>query len=650
MKTVKKLLIYFSLILSISACQKDYFEKDINNENNSNINNSGINSMDELLISDNFDWKTTNTLNVQIILPFGIPIQQVKIISADGLKNYFSGYPEDGSYNLTTKITVPSYEEILQLEYGNGLKFETAVAEINGNSLYYDFNNMLKGTTDDCGPCDGGVTSLTLRYEGTEVNATIKVYKDKVQPNKLIHTENNVSNGDIFSFVGTGPDNKMGAKIRITINDDNNNYTEIHTSCSQTILAGMTFGDFYIVAGESKDGGPLCDNTGANCGPCDGQMTSLTLRFDGTEVDATIKVYKDKVQPDKLIHTEYDVSNGDIFSFIGTGPYNKLGAKIRITINDDNNNYTEIHTSCSQPIEVGMTFGDFYIVAGESKDGGPLCDNTGGGGSTVEIGGYLAYEDLWPAKGDYDFNDLVIDYNFSITKNDQEEIENITATFITKAFGASYLNGFGFSFPDVAPNNIITASGYDIGAGSIFNLDANGLESGQSDATIIVFDNAYRIMQHPGMGIGVNTEHSAPFVTPDTIVMQIVFMENGVPAPGGPVTYSELDIGNFNPFIVVNQDRGKEVHLPDYPPTDLVDEGYFGTINDDSNPAQGRYYKTVNNLPWAIHIPESFDHPIEKQDIIGAYLKFAEWAESDGVLYPDWYQDQPGYRNEDLIY
>jgi len=642
MKTLRNILLYLVLIFIISACQKDYFEQSSDPEINSNIN-----SMDELLISDNFDWKTTKTLNVQIILPFGSPIEQVKIISADGLKTYFSGYSEDGSFNLKTKITIPSYEEILQIEYGNGLKFETAVAQINGNNLYYDFNNMTKSTTDGCGPCDGQITSLTLRYDGTIAGATIKVTKSNAGQN--VYFEGIVQPGGEFTFVGTGNGNKMGAKINIYINDIFN--VEVHTSCSEPILAEMTFGDFYIVAGESKNGGPLCSTSGGgNCGPCDGQMTSLTLRYDGSEINATVKVYKDKVQPNKLIHTENNVSNGDIFSFIGTGPDNKLGAKIRITINDDNNNYTEIHTSCSQPIEVGMTFGDFYIVAGESKDGGPLCDNTGGGGSTDEISGSLAFEDLWPSKGDYDFNDLVIDYTFSISKNVQEEIENITATFVTKAFGAGYLNGFGFSFPNVPPNAIIDVNGYDIGAGSIFNLASNGLESGQSKATIIVFDNAYRIMQHPGIGIGVNTEHIAPFITPDTIVMQIAFMENGVPAPGGPITYSELDIGNFNPFIVANQNRGIEVHLPDYPPTDLVDEGYFGTINDDTKPAEGRYYKTVNNLPWAIHIPESFEHPIELQDIIGAHLKFAEWAESDGVLYPDWYQNEPGYRNEVSIY
>ncbi len=40
----------------------------------------------------------------------------------------------------------------------------------------------------------------------------------------------------------------------------------------------------------------------------------------------------------------------------------------------------------------------------------------------------------------------------------------------------------------------------------------------------------------------------------------------------------------------------------------------------------------------------------EKQDITGAYFHFAEWAQSDGLLYPDWFLDKTGYRNQPLIY
>jgi len=246
---------------------------------------------------------------------------------------------------------------------------------------------------DECSECDGGMTALSLQYLGDESNATIKVYKDKVKPNKLLASFDNVNQGDTLSFVGVGNDLKLGAKIRLTINDDDNNYIEIHTSCSQPINVGMLYEETYlIIAGTSKDGGPLCDiECLPDCGECDGQMTALSLEYLGDVSNATIKVYKDKIQPDKLLASFDNVNQGDTLSFIGTGKDNKMGAKIRLTINDDNDNYTEIHTSCSQPIYVGMTYDDLYlIIAGTSKDGGPLCEGEpGGGGDCGECDGQM---------------------------------------------------------------------------------------------------------------------------------------------------------------------------------------------------------------------------------------------------------------------
>ncbi|MCF8406049.1 MAG: T9SS type A sorting domain-containing protein [Bacteroidales bacterium] len=258
---------------------------------------------------------------------------------------------------------------------------------------YFDECATFNPPNGDCGPCDGQMTSLSLEYLGYETNATVKVYKDKVQADKLIATFYNVNTGDTLVFTGTGNDNKLGAKVRLTINDDDNNYVEIHTSCSQPIEVGMVYENLYLlIAGTSHEGGPLCNGGsgggGPECGPCDGQMTSLSLEYLGYETNATVKVYKDKVQADKLIATFYDVNTGDTLVFTGTGNDNKLGAKVRLTINDDDNNYVEIHTSCSQPIEVGMVYENlFLLIAGTSHEGGPLCEGgSGGGGGGPECG------------------------------------------------------------------------------------------------------------------------------------------------------------------------------------------------------------------------------------------------------------------------
>ncbi len=51
--------------------------------------------------------------------------------------------------------------------------------------------------------------------------------------------------------------------------------------------------------------------------------------------------------------------------------------------------------------------------------------------------GTPAFEDLWPSKGDYDFNDLVLDYHFEIITNTNNKVDRVKGTFIIKAFGAA---------------------------------------------------------------------------------------------------------------------------------------------------------------------------------------------------------------------
>lgn len=254
----------------------------------------------------------------------------------------------------------------------------------------------------------------------------------------------------------------------------------------------------------------------------------------------------------------------------------------------------------------------------------------------------LAYEDLWPSQGDYDFNDLVIDYQFETVTNSNNYVVEVFATFEVIAFGAGYHNGFGFQ---LANNNVnaadITVTGMN--TSGLVNLAANGLENGQSKPTIIVFEDSYDVMSHPGSGIGVNTTPSAPSVPTQTITITMTFAPN-------TYTANDLDLPNFNPFIFANQTRGREIHLPNYAPTDLADASYFGTGNDDSNPSTGRYYKNSDNLPWAINVVSGFDHMKEKVEITSGYFFFFNWAASNGTTNQYWNLPLPGYINSGNIY
>jgi LruC domain-containing protein len=254
--------------------------------------------------------------------------------------------------------------------------------------------------------------------------------------------------------------------------------------------------------------------------------------------------------------------------------------------------------------------------------------------------GTLAFEDLWPYKGDYDFNDLVVDYNINQVTNAKNDVVEIDSKILVRAAGATYRNALAFAL-NTAPSNIASVKGQK-NTKNYLKLLSNGAEAGQSRAVIPVFDDAYNALPYPGSGIGINTVEGNPYSTPDTMFVYINFVT--------PVTFTTLGTPPYNPFMIVNRVRGVEVHLPNHAPTSLADMSLLGTGQDDSNPGASSYYVSNTSLPWAINFPESFDYPGEKQDITLAHLLFNDWATSKGYSSMDWYQKKPGYRNSSLIY
>jgi hypothetical protein len=103
------------------------------------------------------------------------------------------------------------------------------------------------------------------------------------------------------------------------------------------------------------------------CGPCDGKITELTLKYIGTLEDAHVivttrkcqRIFDDVLQP------------GDTFILVGNDKKGTLGPEITLWL--DCMWPTKIHTSCSMPIGVGMVFGEFEVLAGTSRNGGALC-------------------------------------------------------------------------------------------------------------------------------------------------------------------------------------------------------------------------------------------------------------------------------------
>jgi LruC domain-containing protein len=232
---------------------------------------------------------------------------------------------------------------------------------------------------------------------------------------------------------------------------------------------------------------------------------------------------------------------------------------------------------------------------------------------------------------------MVVDYNITHVTNSTNQVVDAFGTLKLRAMGAGFQNGFGIELK-ATPDDIAQIE-YTYQDDTTL---VNPLEASQTKAVFILWQNGFSLLPNPGGSIGVNTTPAAQVVAPYELNFSITTT--------APVDLSDFGVPPYNPFIYVNQERGKEVHLLDFPPTNLVTSSYFGTVNDASVPDSSAYYKTSTGLPWAIHIIESFDYPIEKAPIISAYTHFAQWAESGGASFPDWFMNKPGYRVDENIY
>ncbi|MBI1221255.1 MAG: LruC domain-containing protein [Bacteroidetes bacterium] len=252
----------------------------------------------------------------------------------------------------------------------------------------------------------------------------------------------------------------------------------------------------------------------------------------------------------------------------------------------------------------------------------------------------FGFEDLWPSQGDYDFNDLVLSYRTKQVLNASNNVVEFYTTYLVRAIGATYDNGFGVQLDDLVPTDISNISGQQLSK-SLISLNSNKTESGQTKAVVIVYDSPEPLIHRNG-GSFFNTIKGNSTGTFDTLNLHVSFTN--------PIASSKLTQAKFNPFIFVNGTRGTEIHHPNMTPTSLANSQLFGTKNDNSDPSIGRYYKTANNLPFVIEVPVSFAYPAEKESISDAYNYFISWASSDGVNYTNWYSDLSGYRNASKIY
>lgn len=252
----------------------------------------------------------------------------------------------------------------------------------------------------------------------------------------------------------------------------------------------------------------------------------------------------------------------------------------------------------------------------------------------------FAFEDLWPSTGDYDFNDLVVNAQIKYVTNARNLVVDIVGKYYVAAVGGSLKSGFALQFDKLLSGDIKSVKRSNSNNSGYIKENSNGTENGPDKAAVILWDNTENMIHRAG-GSTFNAITGNPVGTSDTLNITITFVT--------PKTISEVGTMPLNHFMIRDLSRKVEIHLPNAIPTSLANYSLFGTEDDASNPAQGKYYITKKNLPWALYLPRKFNYPNEKTNILDAFLKFKDWAKSGGSTYQDWYIN-PQYINYNNIY
>lgn len=224
----------------------------------------------------------------------------------------------------------------------------------------------------------------------------------------------------------------------------------------------------------------------------------------------------------------------------------------------------------------------------------------------------IMFEDLWPSKGDYDFNDMVINTQIVYSYDAAGNRVSAEYTVALDAVGAGIQNGLAV--------RDLNRLGDAFSADAITSVEGAARKDPAVDNGVIVFDQPSDLQST----YYTNTRPDR-MATPDTARFKVNY--NG--------TYSSF---YFAPdfYIFRSSDRGHEVHMPGFPGTQLADPNLYNPRNEINGD-----YLSEEGLPWGMALvwnSGDFEIPLEGTDFLEAYPDYALYLSSNRQSNADWYQ------------
>ena len=293
-----------------------------------------------------------------------VPLSTLVLTDALVTTAYVSGDDGDGILQVSETWIYSGSYAVTQSDIDTGMVTNTAtvsgtspiavtVTDISGDTITNDVPTITQLCPDsgiaiikianyDCTDADGNPISMP----GDEILYTFSV------KNTGGVTLTNILVTDPLVTVNGGP---------ITLapgEEDTTTFTAVYIITQNDIDTGFV---------ENQARVEVCNDDNVSDGNCDGQVDYIKLKYLGVTQNATIKV----IEHDGQTVFQGVVQPGEEFEFFGQDPPQQhFGPKIHIYIN---NIYTQlIHTSCSVVIGIGSVFGDFEVIDGTSRNGGPF--------------------------------------------------------------------------------------------------------------------------------------------------------------------------------------------------------------------------------------------------------------------------------------
>lgn len=243
------------------------------------------------------------------------------------------------------------------------------------------------------------------------------------------------------------------------------------------------------------------------------------------------------------------------------------------------------------------------------------------------------FEDLYPSKGDYDFNDFVIGYNAEVFYSQIRNAEilfndGFKMSFQIRAIGGTTPYRPAIRLKGFAMKNIE-------GAKIEFHTTREGIsmellkEGRRANDDVIFVINGTESLRSGGY---YNTDPEKPIDKDMPVVTCEVTKDNfGFGNYDISLQYALLaeELPRYFDFFIQNQDNLNEIHFKGFTPTGL------GKQSPDTE------FCSEENLVWGIAVPEEIAHPAERNDILNVYKGFKKWVTSGGQNNSNWYGQKP---------